>query len=146
MMKKRKGRGPGKSYRTGITLMQLQDMSPNEEAATEWFEALIWPDGKNCPRCESKDTQEASKTSGLPYYCQGCQKPFSVRIGTVLERSHVTLRQWLYAIYLEMTSLKGISGMKLHREIGVSYKTAWFMLHRIRKPGNRGRLCYLRAR
>ena len=113
--------------------MQLQDMFPNEEAATEWFEALIWPDGRNCPRCDSKDTQGASKTSGLPYYCKGCQKPFSVRIGTVLERSHVTLRQWVYAIYLEMTSLQGISGMKLHREIGVSYKTAWFLLHRIRE-------------
>ena len=56
-----------------------------------------------------------------------------MRIGTVLERSHVSLRQWALAIYLEMTSLKGISGMKLHREIGVAYKTAWFMLHRIRE-------------
>ena len=113
--------------------MQLQDMFPNEKVATQWFEALVWPDGMSCPRCGSKDTQRASKTSGLPYYCQGCQRAFSVRIGTVLERSHVSLRQWSFAIYLEMTSLKGISGMKLHREIGVSYKTAWCMLHRIRE-------------
>ena len=58
---------------------------------------------------------------------------FSVRIGTILERSHAPLRNWTFAIYLEMTSLKGIAAMKLHREIGVSYKTAWFMLHRIRE-------------
>ena len=104
--------------------MQLQDMFPDEPAAIQWFEALIWPNGRACPRCGSVDTQRAAKTSGLPYYCQGCQKAFSVRIGTVLERSHVSFRQWAFAIYLEMTSLKGISGMKLHREIGVAYKTA----------------------
>ena len=133
MSRNQKKNGPGRYDRVGITLMQLQDMFPDEKAATQWFEALVWPNGRACPRCGSVDTQEASKTSGLPYYCQGCQKAFSVRIGTVLERSHVSLRQWAFAIYLEMTSLKGISGMKLHREIGVAYKTAWFMLHRIRE-------------
>ena len=125
--------GPGKSYRNGITLLQLQDMFPSEDAAGEWFESLIWADGRRCPRCQSNDTQLASQTSGLPYYCRGCQKSFSVRIGTILERSHIPLRKWAFAIYLEMTSLKGIAAMKMHREIGVSYKTAWFMLHRIRE-------------
>lgn len=133
MSRNRKKNGPGRYHRVGITLMQLQDMFPDEPAAIQWFEALIWPNGRACPRCGSVDTQRAAKTSGLPYYCQGCQKAFSVRIGTVLERSHVSFRQWAFAIYLEMTSLKGISGMKLHREIGVAYKTAWFMLHRIRE-------------
>ena len=128
-----KKRGPGKSYRNGITLLQLQDMFPSEDAASGWFESLIWAEGRQCPRCQSEDTKFASQTSGLPYYCRGCQQSFSVRIGTILERSHIPLRKWAFAIYLEMTSLKGIAAMKLHREIGVSYKTAWFMLHRIRE-------------
>ncbi len=131
-MAKSQGKGPGRTDRKGITLIQLQDMFPNEKSATEWFESLVWPEGRECPRCKSHDTNIASETSGLPYYCSGCHKPFSVRIGTILERSHVSLRQWALAIYLEMTSLKGIAAMKLHREIGVSYKTAWFMLHRVR--------------
>ena len=69
----------------------------------------------------------------MPYWCPSCRRYFSVRIGTALERSKVPLRKWAYAVYLEMTSLKGISSMKLHREIEVTQKTAWFMLHRIRK-------------
>ena len=75
----------------------------------------------------------AAATSGLPYYCPSCKRAFSVRIGTALERSKVSLRKWLFAIYLEMTSLKGVSSMKLHRDLKVTQKTAWFMLHRIRE-------------
>ena len=86
-----------------------------------------------CPRCGCTETAKASATSGLPYYCPACKKAFSVRIGTALERSKVPLRKWVFAIYLEMTSLKGVSSMKLHRDIKVTQKTAWFMLHRIRE-------------
>ncbi len=128
-----KHRGPGKANREGITLMQLADMFPDEAAATWWFENLIWPDGRFCPRCGCTETREASATSGLPYYCPGCRRAFSVKIGTGLEASRVPLRKWAFAIYLEMTSLKGVSSMKLHRDIGVTQKTAWFMLHRIRE-------------
>ena len=124
---------PGKSHREGITIMALADMFPNEKAATAWFESLVWPDGRHCPRCGGTETSVASKTSGLPYYCPACKRAFSVRIGTALERSKVPLRKWVFAIYLEMTSLKGVSSMKLHRDIGVTQKTAWFMLHRIRE-------------
>ena len=128
-----KHKGPGKANREGITVMQLADMFPDEAAATAWFEAKVWPNWRHCPRCGCTETRPAAKTAGLPYYCAGCQQVFSVRIGTVLERSKVTLRQWVFAIYLEMTSLKGVSSMKLHRDIGVTQKTAWFMLHRIRE-------------
>ena len=69
----------------------------------------------------------------VSYYCTGCKRSFSVRIGTALERSKVPLRKWVFAIYLEMTSLKGVSSMKLHRDLKVTQKTAWFMLHRIRE-------------
>ena len=126
-------KAPGKSHREGITIMQLADMFPDDAAASAWFESLVWPDGRHCPRCGCTETREASKTSGLPYYCPACQRAFSVRIGTALERSKVSMRQWVFAIYLDMTSLKGVSSMKLHRDIGVSQKTAWFMLHRIRE-------------
>ncbi len=127
------GKAPGKSHREGISLIELADMFPDENSATKWFESLVWPDGRRCPRCGCANTHLAAKTSGLPYYCSGCQRAFSVRIGTVLERSRVPLRKWVFAIYLEMTSLKGVSSMKLHRDIRVTQKTAWFMLHRIRE-------------
>ncbi len=126
-------KGPGKSHREGISIMELADMFPDEASAIAWFEAVVWPNGRYCPRCGSTETFPASATSGLPYYCRGCQKPFSVRIGSALERSKVSFRKWVFAIYLEMTSLKGVSSMKLHRDVKVTQKTAWFMLHRIRE-------------
>ena len=69
----------------------------------------------------------------MPYWCSDCRSYFSVRTGTALERSKVPLRKWAFAIYLELTSLKSVSSMKLHRDIGVTQSTAWFMLHRIRE-------------
>ena len=125
--------GPGKAQREGISVIELADMFPTEDTAREWFESMIWSYGRYCPRCGSVETSVASATSGLPYYCPSCKRAFSVRIGTALERSKVPLRKWAYAIYLEMTSLKGISSMKLHREIKVTQKTAWFILHRIKE-------------
>ncbi|MYA79838.1 MAG: IS1595 family transposase [Acidobacteriia bacterium] len=125
---------PGKSHREGISLIELTEMFPDEASATAWFEQMVWPKGKrHCPRCGCTETRKASATSGLPYYCSGCKRAFSVRIGTALERSKVPLRKWVFAIYLEMTSLKGVSSMKLHRDLKVTQKTAWFMLHRIRE-------------
>ena len=124
---------PGKAHREGISLVQLCDMFPTEESARKWFEKIVWPNGRTCPRCGCADTKTASATSPLPYYCRGCQKPFSVKIGTALQKSNLPLRKWVFAIYLEMTNLKGVSSMKLHRDINVSQKGAWFMLHRIRE-------------
>ena len=122
---------PGKHYREGISVLELADMFPDEETATEWFESHVWPAGRHCPRCGSLETIEAHRD--MPYWCGACRRYFSVRIGTALERSKVPLRKWAFAIYLEMTSLKGISSMKLHRDLKVTQKTAWFMLHRIRE-------------
>lgn len=125
-------KAPGKSDRTGITLIELAEMFPDEAAATTWFESRIWPNGRVCPRCESEQTVESSHKD-MPYWCSEGRHYFSVRTGTVMERSHVPLRKWVYAIYLHLTSLKGVSSMKLHRDVGVSQPTAWFMLQRIRK-------------
>ena len=123
---------PGKAHREGITLMQLADMFPDEKAAREWFEAQRWSSGRHCPRCGSERTHEASHAKS-PYRCTDCRAYFSVKTGTALEGSKVPLRKWAFAVYLEVTSLKGVSSMKLHRDLGVTQKTAWFMLHRLRE-------------
>ena len=129
-------KGPGKTHREGISLLELTNMFPDEAAAAKWFEKKIWPNGRYCPRCGNTETRKSSKAAGLPYHCPACKQGFSVRIGTALERSKLPLRKWAFAIYLEMTSLKGVSSMKLHRDIKVTQKTAWFMLHRIREVWN----------
>ena len=109
------------------------DLFPNELAATKWFENTMWRDERSCGHCGSVRTREVPKAKPMPYWCSDCRSYFSVRTGTALERSKVPLRKWALAIYLEITSLKSVSSMKLHRDIGVSQPTAWFMLHRIRE-------------
>ena len=123
---------PGKSDREGITLVELCDMFPTEESAREWFEACVWPDGQYCPACGSTRTHEAGHNH-MPYRCSDCRAYFSVKTATVMRKSHIPLRKWVFAIYLHLTSLKGVSSMKLHRDIGVSQPAAWFMLQRIRE-------------
>ena len=125
-------KAPGKSHREGMTIVELMDMFPTEEAATEWFESIIWPNGRHCPKCGSKRTREASHRK-MPYWCTDCRSYFSVKTGTAMRASKIPLRKWAIAIYLCLTSLKSVSSMKLHRDIGVSQKTAWFMMHRIRE-------------
>ena len=125
-------KAPGKHHRDGITLVQLCDMFSTEDSAREWFEARLWPEGRFCPRCGGLKTSIASHRK-MPYWCTDCRSYFSVRTGTVIESSRVPLSKWAIAIYLHLTSLKGVSSMKLHRDIGVSQPTAWYMLQRIRK-------------
>ena len=125
-------KAPGKAHREGLTVVQLADMFPDDDTATAWFESQVWPDGRHCPRCGSINTREASHAR-MPYWCTDCRSYFSVKTGTVMEGSKLPLRKWAFAIYLHLTSLKGVSSMKLHRDIGVPQKTAWFMLQRIRK-------------
>ena len=125
-------KAPGKSHRKGITVVELADMFPDEAAAQRWFEAKLWPGGRHCPKCGSTSTHHASHKY-MPYWCTDCRGYFSVKTGTALESSKLPLRKWAFAIYMHLTSLKGVSSMKLHRDIGVSQKSAWFMLQRIRK-------------
>ena len=133
MMKRTKHKAPGKAHRQGITLIQLSEMFPDEEAARKWFEDILWPDGvRNCPSCDSENTHECTHAK-MPYRCRDCRKYFSVKTSTVMAGSPLPLKKWVYAIYLDVTSLKGISSMRLHRDIGVTQKTAWFMLQRIRE-------------
>jgi transposase-like protein len=107
----------------------------NEEAAYAFVESKVWSNGPVCPHCGS--TERISKMKGTStrigtYKCYVCRKPFTVKVGTIFEDSHVPLRYWLQAIYLMCASKKGISSNQLHRTLGVTLKTAWFMTHRIR--------------
>ena len=122
----------GKANREGISIIELTDMFPDEESARAWFEGQVWPNGRHCPQCGSHRTHECSHAK-CPYRCTDCRSYFSAKTGTAIENSKLPYRKWVFAIYLECTSLKGVSSMKLHRNIGVAQKTAWFMLHRIRK-------------
>ena len=113
-----------------------EDRFHNEEAAYAWVEARIWPHGPVCHHCKS--TERISKMGGKStriglYKCYACRKPFTVKMGTVFEASHVPMRMWLQAIYLLCSSKKGISTRQLQRTFDVSLKTAWFMAHRIRE-------------
>ena len=114
-------------------MLDLARMFPDEEAARVWFEGIVWPDGeRDCPRCGSVNTHKASHPK-MPYRCRDCRKYFSVKTGTVMADSSIPLQKWVYAIYLNLTNLKGVSSMKLHRDLGVTQKTAWFMQQRIRE-------------
>jgi len=125
-------KAPETAFRKGISMLELAEKFPDENSARVWFEEKTWADGRCCPRCGSKNTREASHAK-MPYWCTDCRSYFSVRTGTLLESSKVSFRKWVWAIHLHLTSLKGVSSMKLHRDIGVSQPTAWYMLQRIRK-------------
>ena len=126
--------GPGKSHRKGISVMDMAAMFAAEQDAVEWFENLHWSDGEMvCLRCGSDQAYRVKSGTPMPYRCKDCKRYFSLKTGTVMEDSKLPLRLWAWAIYLEMTSLKGVSSMKLHRDLGVRQATALFMLHRIRE-------------
>ncbi len=129
----KKAKAPGKFYRQGISLIQLFKMFPDEESAEKWFESVLWPDERCCGHCGSVKTNETPKRRPQPYWCSDCRRYFSVRTGTTLARSHVPLQKWALAIFIYITNLKGVSSMKLHRDIDVTQATAWFMLHRLRQ-------------
>lgn len=108
----------------------------DEKAAYAFVEARVWPQGRVCPHCgvvgESSAMKGKSTRVGA-YKCYACRKPFTVKIGTIFESSHVPMHLWLQAIFLIASSKKGISSNQLHRTLGVTLKTAWFMSHRIRE-------------
>ncbi len=108
----------------------------DETKAREFLEASRWPDGPICPFCGQLDTvKPVNGTSMGPgwYYCGDCQDKFTVRVGTLYERSHIPLHKWLFATHLVTSSKKGMSSLQISRMLGVTYKSAWFMVHRIRE-------------
>ena len=108
----------------------------DENKARQFLEKVRWPDGPVCPHCGQLENVKAlgGKSMGPGWYhCSECREKFTVRVGTLYERSHIPLHKWLLATHLMTSSKKGISAHQLHRMLGVTYKSAWFMAHRIRE-------------
>ena len=131
---------PGKAFREGISLIKLFEMFPDNAAAERWFAEQRWPvDKPSCPCCGCTDVQVGARHESQPYRCRNyreCGKRFSVKIGTVMEGSNIKLQKWAIGIYLVVTSLKGVSSMKLHRDLKIGQKAAWHLGHRIRMAWN----------
>ena len=126
-------KAPGKAYRAGISLMELAEMFPDDEAAEKWIAEVRWPDGPRCPHCNSKNVQTGATHPSNPYRCRPCRKFFSVRTGTVMQNSNLGPKVWVWATYLLSTNLKGVSSMKFYRDLKITQKTAWHLAHRIRE-------------
>src|SRR5271156_5111475 len=114
-----------------ISTFQLFEMFPDAESARLFLESRIWSDGVTCPSCKGKENITTRK--GGFYRCNPCQLDFTIRTGTIFERSHIPLHKWLYAMYLLVTARKGISSMQLSKELSITQKTAWFVLQRLRE-------------
>src|SRR3972149_11536577 len=117
--------------RSTISRFKLTEMFPNEEAARQYIETYRWPNGTVCPHCE--EAKRITIRKGGYYRCLACMETFTVRTKTIFERSHFPLHKWIYAMYLLMTSRKGISSLQLAKEIGITQKSAWFVLQRLRE-------------
>jgi transposase-like protein len=114
-----------------ISTFELFAMIPDQETARVYLESRLWPNGTTCPTCSGQDRITSRK--GGYYRCNKCKLDFTVRTGTIFERSHVPLHKWVYAMYLVVTARKGISSMQLAKEIGITQKSAWFVLQRLRE-------------
>jgi transposase-like protein len=114
-----------------ISLLELFKMIPDAEAGSKYMESRLWPHGVRCPAC--KNGERITVRKGGFYRCNACSLDFTVRTGTIFERSHVPLHKWVYAMYLLITARKGISSLQLSKEISITQKSAWFVLQRLRE-------------
>ena len=124
-----------------MTLTFSNPIFHDETKAREYLESLRWADGRFCPHCGEAEKTSPAKAKGRAglYVCLSCKKQFTVRVGTIFERSHIPLHKWVAGFFLMASSKKGISAHQLHRSLGITYKSAWFMAHRIReamRPGS----------
>ncbi|MXY07891.1 MAG: IS1595 family transposase [Rhodothermaceae bacterium] len=125
---------PGNYWRKGVTLLQIAEKFNDEAKAKAWIAEQRWQGEPCCPYCGTTNVQCNIKHPTMDYRCRECpNRPmFSVKTGSVMEASKISYRYWAIGIYLFTTNLKGISSMKLHRELGITQKSAWFLLHRLR--------------
>ena len=127
-------KGPGKNHRKGITFKQLLRKFPTDEKSEEWIVRQRWPQGVCCPHCGSLNVQTGCQHKTMRFRCREklCAKRFSTKTGTVMEGSKIGYQDWIVAAFLVMTSLKSVSSMKLHRDLGITQKSAWFLAQRLR--------------
>ena len=127
-------KAPSKAYRKAISLVELFQRWPNDAAAEAWFVERRWPEGVGCPHCGSLNVQTGTAHKSMPYRCREkeCGKRFSTKTGTVMEGSKLGFQSWLIATYLLTTNLKDVSSMKLHRDLSINQRSAWFLAHRLR--------------
>ncbi|MDE0129607.1 MAG: IS1595 family transposase [Gammaproteobacteria bacterium] len=122
-----------------ISVTDLYDIFPNEDSCYQWLENWRWKGEPVCPHCGGvEDIRKPPPSKLHHYWCKPCRKFFTVTTGTVMHATKISLRKWIYAIYSLMTARKGVSAMQLSKELSVQYKTAWYMLHRIREACGRG--------
>src|SRR5216684_1941054 len=117
----------------------------DETKAREWLEARVWPNGPVCPHCGNADSAKIKALQGNAhrpglYQCAECREQFTVTVKTVFERSKIPLTKWLAALFLLTASKKGVSAHQIHRSLAISYKSAWFMMHRLREALRSGGL------
>ena len=125
---------PGKSYRKGISLKAAVQSFGDDLKAEAWFIERRWPDGIQCAYCESKRISDKKSNRLTPqHHCKDCGKDFTVKTGTIMQDSKLSLSEWALAFYLYTTSLKGVSSMKLHRDLEIRQPSAWYLAHRIRE-------------
>lgn len=119
-------------------------MIPNNDAAEAWIEYFRWgEEGAECPRCQTRDrVKEAPRRTPAAYWCGGCRRHFNVRTMTVMTDSKLSYRKWVIAIYLYASSSKGVSAMMLRNRLGITYKTAWSMAHKIREAMIQGSMLF----
>ena len=132
-------KAPGKAHRKGLSLMEIMRKFPDDETAEAWFIEQRWPTGVACPHCGSTNVQSGTKHKTMPYRCREkeCAKRFSAKTGTVMEGSKLGLQVWMIATFLLSTNLKSVSSMKLHRDLEITQKSAWFLAHRLRRALDR---------
>ena len=128
-------KGPGKHFRKGLSVSEFFQMFPDDATAEAWIVQRRWPTGVCCPQCGSLNVNTGAKRKSMPFRCREnvCDANFSAKTGTFMQSSKIGYRNWLFACYLISTNLKGVSSMKLHRDLGVTQKTAWHLAHRVRK-------------
>lgn len=114
-----------------LSAYELMQMFPDEQTAVDYLSAILWPNGPVCPHCGSGQNYP-HKSKKFFHRCHGCGKDFSIRVGTIFENSKIPLHKWLYAMYLIVTSRKGVSSLQLSKELGITQKSAWFLEQRIR--------------
>ena len=127
-------KAPGKSHRTGISMVELFRRFPDDASAEAWLIKQRWPNGIACPHCGSQNVQIGAKHKTMPYRCREkeCAKRFSLKTGTVMEGSKLGYQAWVIATYQMSTNLKSVSSMKLHRDLNINQRSAWFLAHRLR--------------